>query len=333
MLSRIIAAALIFFAGVLAPAFSYMGDNYVIGPGDVLEIRAWNSSNPDLLVVNPVGVGVVATTLIDQHAVTVSRDGRIYVPMVGAIKVEGKTIAELEDVLDRGLSFYLKGGKVKVLIKTPKTIKAYVMGEVSRPGMYGIPDGNAEELRVMNFINASGGFTALSDMGNIKILRKNGSSQEASFVDLRKLVSKTDIEQNRMIKDGDTIIVPQIYNQVYVLGLVNKPGPVPYVQEASIADYIAQAGGFAKVAASDSVAVLRGNPSSPTVIKVGMRRFFDWGKGVEEVSMLPGDIVYVPQSWYANFGDLASILIGFRDLRNATRDLATPSQWRIDFTK
>jgi polysaccharide export outer membrane protein len=316
-----------------APAFAYMGDDYVIGPDDVLEIRAWNSSNPDLVVVNPVGVGVVATTLIDQHAITVSRDGRIYVPMAGAIKVEGRTILEVEKILNSSLSIYLKGGKVKVMIKTPKTIKAYVMGEVARPGMYGIPDGNPEELRVMNYINASGGFTSISDMSNIKILRKNGVSEETTFVNLRKLVAKTDIDQNKMVKQGDTIIVSQIYNQVYVLGLVYRPGPVPYVQGASIADYIAQAGGFTKVAASDSVAVLRGDPTNPTVIKVGMRRFFDWGKGVEEVSMQPGDMVYVPQSWYANFGDMASILIGFRDLRNATRDLITPSQWRVDFTK
>ncbi|MEK7376771.1 MAG: SLBB domain-containing protein, partial [Candidatus Margulisiibacteriota bacterium] len=159
----------------------------------------------------------------------------IYIPMAGAIKVEGKTIAEVENILDSSLSIYLKGGKVKIMIKTPKAIKAYIMGEVARPGMYGIPDGNPEELRVMNFINASGGFTALSDMSNIKILRKNGTSEEAAFANLRKLVSKTDIEQNKMVKAGDTIIIPQIYNQVYVLGLVYRPGPVPYVQEASIA--------------------------------------------------------------------------------------------------
>lgn len=331
MLRKILPAILILL--FFSTAFSYMGDDYVIGAGDVLEIRAWNSSNPDLLVVNPVGVGVVATTLIDQHAITVSRDGRIYIPMVGAIRVAGKTVLELEKTLDTGLAMYLKGGKVKVMIKTPKPIRAYIMGEVARPGMYGIPDGNPEELRVMNFINASGGFTAISDMSNIKIIRKNGASEEAIFVNLRKLVSKTDIEENKMVKEGDTIIVSQIYNQVFVLGLVYRPGPVPYVQGASIANYIAQAGGFTKVAASDSVAVLRGDPSNPTVIKVGMRRFFDWGKGVEEVVMQPGDIVYVPQSWYANFGDMASVLIGFRDLRNATRDLITPSQWRVDFTK
>ena len=331
MLKRVLPVILILL--FFSTAFAYMGDDYVIGADDVLEIRAWNSGNPDLVVVNPVGVGVVATTLIDQHSVTVSRDGRIYVPMAGAIKVEGKTIAEVEKLLDSSLSIYLKGGKVKVMIKTPKTIKAYIMGEVLRPGMYGIPDGNPEELRVMNFINASGGFTALSDMSNIKILRKNGTSEEATFVNLRNLVSKADIGQNKMIRSGDTIIIPQIYNQVYVLGMVYYPGPVPYVQGATIADYVAHAGGFNKIAASDSIAVLRGDPTNPTVIKVGMRRFFDWGKGVEDVQMQPGDIVYVPQSWYANFGDMAAILIGFRDLRNATRDLATPSQWRVDFTK
>ncbi|MEK7376119.1 MAG: polysaccharide biosynthesis/export family protein, partial [Candidatus Margulisiibacteriota bacterium] len=79
MLKKVLPLVLILL--FFSPALAYLGDDYVIGPDDVLEIRAWNSSNPDLLVVNPVGVGVVATTLIDQHSITVSRDGRIYIPM------------------------------------------------------------------------------------------------------------------------------------------------------------------------------------------------------------------------------------------------------------
>ena len=301
--------------------------SYVIGPGDTLEIHAWNKDNPDILIVNPAITAqtqtVVTTSPIDTHSVTVSRDGRIYVPLVGVIKVEGLTTKELENLIKKGLKLYAPDAEVTVLVKVPKPVRVYIIGQVQRPGLYGVPDGAPEECRLINFINLAGGFTSFAELNQIKVKRKN----ESFVLDFYKAEKDGDIGQNIILKDGDTVVISQKYNQVYVLGYVVRPGPVRYIEGANVSDYIGSAGGFTRFAATDNIGIIRGDPANPTVIKVQVNKYLSWDKDSQNPKMLPGDVIYIPQSWFADWADMAGVLIGFRDARNATRDLISAPQW------
>jgi polysaccharide biosynthesis/export protein len=302
---------------------------YVIGPGDTLEIHAWNKDNPDILIVNPIattqGQTVVSTTVTfqDMHSITVSRDGRIYVPLVGVIKVEGLSTTDLENVIKKGLRYFAPDASVTILVKNPKPVRVYVMGQVEHPGMYGIPDGYPEECRLINFINLAGGFTTYAELNQISI-KGNGTTE---VVDFYKVEKDGDIGQNIILKDGDTVVIPQKYNQVYVLGYVVRPGPVRYIEGANVSDYIGSTGGFTRFAATDNIGIIRGDPANPTVIKVQVNKYLSWDINSQSPKILPGDVIYVPQSWFADWADMAGVLIGFRDARNATRDLISGPQW------
>jgi len=318
---------LILFALNLSSAAEVDMTLYVIGPGDTLEIHAWNKDNPDILVVNPAITAqtqtVVTTSPIDTHSVTVSRDGRIYVPLVGVIKVERLTTKDLENMIKKGLRAYTADAEVTVLIKSPKPVRVYVIGQVNRPGLYGVPDGAPEECRLINFINLAGGFTPYSELDQITVKRKN----ESVIIDFYKAEKDGDIGQNVILKDGDTVVVPQKYNQVYVLGYVFRPGPVRYIEGAKVSDYIGSAGGFTRFAATDNIGIIRGDPANPTVIKVQVNKYLAWDKNSANPAIIPGDVIYVPQSWFADWADMSGILIGFRDARNAGRDLMSAPQW------
>jgi polysaccharide export outer membrane protein len=318
---------LIFFALNLGYAAEVDMTLYVIGPGDTLEIHAWNKDNPDILVVNPAITAqtqtVVTTSPIDTHSVTVSRDGRIYVPLVGVIKVERLTTKDLENMIKKGLRAYTADAEVTVLIKSPKPVRVYIIGQVNRPGLYGVPDGAPEECRLINFINLAGGFTPYSELNQISVKRKN----ESVIIDFYKAEKDGDIGQNVILRDGDTVIVPQKYNQVYVLGYVFRPGPVRYIEGAKVSDYIGSAGGFTRFAATDNIGIIRGDPANPTVIKVQVNKYLAWDKNSANPAIIPGDVIYVPQSWFADWADMSGILIGFRDARNAGRDLMSAPQW------
>lgn len=323
---------IILFILILISPFSMQAEEldqsyYVIGPGDTLEIHAWNKDNLDILIVNPIVTTstqtIVTTIAQDTHSVTVSRDGRIYVPMLGVIKVEGLTTKQLEEIIKKGLKTYAPDAEVTVLIKNPKPVKVYVMGQVARPGLYGVPDGNPEECRLINFVNLSGGFNSYADLNQILIKRKD----ESIIVDFYKVEKDGDIGQNKILKDGDTVIIPQKFNQVYILGYVVRPGPVRYIDGAKVADYIGSAGGFTRFAATDNIGIIRGDPANPTVIKVKVNKYLSWERDSENPKIIPGDVIYVPQSWFADWADMAGILIGFRDARNATRDLISAPQW------
>jgi polysaccharide biosynthesis/export protein len=304
--------------------------SYVIGPGDTLEIHAWNKDNSDILIVNPIATSgnassqtVVNTVAQDTHSVTVSRDGRIYVPLVGVIKVEGLTNNDLENWIKKGLKPYAADALVTVLVKNPKPVKVYILGQVLKPGMYGVPDGNPEECRLINFVNLAGGFTPYSELSMITV--KRGS--EKFTVNFYKAEKEADIGQNMILKDGDTVIVQQKFVQVYVLGYVNNPGPIRFIDGAQVADYVGSAGGFTQFAATDNIGIIRGDAANPTVIKVKVNKYLAWEKDSENPTILPGDVIYVPQSWFADWADSAKIIVGFRDARNATRDLLSSPQW------
>jgi polysaccharide biosynthesis/export protein len=303
--------------------------SYIIGPGDTLEIHAWNKDNPDILIVNPIamtqGQTVVSTTITfqDMHSITVSRDGRIYVPLVGVIKVEGLSTGDLENLIKKGLKYFAPDAYVTILVKNPKPVRVYVMGQVEHPGMYGIPDGSPQECRLINFINLAGGFTPFAELNQISIQGK-GTTE---VVDFYKVEKDGDIGQNIILKDGDTVVVPQKYNQVYVLGYVERPGAVRYIEGANVADYIGSSGGFTRFAATDNIGIIRGDPAHPTVIKVSVNKYLSWDVNSQSPTILPGDVIYVPQSWFADWADMTGILIGFRDARNATRDLISAPQW------
>ena len=301
---------------------------YVMGPGDTLEIHAWNRENPDILIVNPAITAqtqtVVTTSPIDTHSVTVSRDGRIYVPLVGVIKVDGMTTTGLEELIKKGLRSFTPDAQVTVLIKSPKPVRVYMIGEVLRPGLYGVPDGVPEECRLINFINLAGGFTSFAQLDHINVKRKN----ESFVVDFYKAQKDSEIGQNIILKDGDTVVIPQKFNQIYVLGYVLRPGPVKYIEGASIADYIGNAGGFTRFAASDNIGIIRGDPANPKVIKVQINPLLSWNNNSSQnPTILPGDVIYVPQSWFADWADMTAILVGFRDARNAVRDMVSSPQW------
>jgi polysaccharide export outer membrane protein len=318
---------LIFFALNLSYAAEVDMTLYVIGPGDTLEIHAWNKDNPDILIVNPAITAqtqtVVTTSPVDTHSVTVSRDGRIYVPLVGVIKVERLTTKDLENMIKKGLRSYTPDAEVIVLIKSPKPVRVYIIGQVNRPGLYGVPDGAPEECRLINFINLAGGFTPYSELNQITVKRKN----ESAVIDFYKAEKDGDIGQNVILRDGDTVVVPQKYNQVYVLGYVFRPGPVRYIEGANVSDYIGSAGGFTRFAATDNIGIIRGDPAKPTVIKVQVNKYLAWERDSLSPAIIPGDVIYVPQSWFADWADMAGILIGFRDARNAGRDLMSAPQW------
>lgn len=296
---------------------------YVLGPGDALEIHAWNEVNSDILIVNPIPVGIT-TAYTDPHLVTVSRDGRVYIPMVGSINVTGTTIDKLEQMLAKGLAKFAERSQVSVMVKTPKGIKVNVAGEVENPGLYEVPDGNTFERSILNYIKLAGGTTSYAGLEDVTVVK---SSNESIKVNLRKLIVEKDMSQNVTLADGDSIIVPQASNQVYVVGQVVNPGPQKFIAGATVSDYVGMAGGLNKFAASDNIGIVRGNTDKPQVTKVNLSEYINWEGKREQV--LPGDIIFVPQSWFANWADISALIVIVRDARDATRDLASPSQWEV----
>ena len=88
--------------------------------------------------------------------------------------------------------------------------------------------------------------------------------------------------------------------QVFILGEVSKPGPYDFPSEKglSVLEALALAGGFTKIASQDKTRVVRTMDGKPTDIVVPAASIMRQGDRGQDVPLEPGDIIYVPQSFF-----------------------------------
>ena len=163
--------------------------NYVIGPGDVLDIFVWQ--NPDL----------------SQKAVPVRPDGRISTPLISNIVAAGKTPVQLAHALDKALSEYIRSPHVTVIVSQALGVmsQVQVIGQVVHPESLPYHEG----MTVLDVVLAAGGLTPYAAGNSAKLERKVDGRVEAVHVRLSNLLNDGDLSQNLPVKPGDVLVVPE----------------------------------------------------------------------------------------------------------------------------
>ncbi len=92
-----------------------------------------------------------------------------------------------------------------------------------------------------------------------------------------------------------TVLVKQTTGNIaYVVGKVNRPGPVPMVQDVTVMQALSFAGGTAQFAKLQDIIVIRNSGGTQTAIPFNYDDIVD-GEGLEQnVLLQPGDVVVVP---------------------------------------
>ncbi|WP_378173722.1 polysaccharide biosynthesis/export family protein [Aquimarina sp. SS2-1] len=120
----------------------------------------------------PNGNGTLEPTyLIDE-------EGNIDFPVLGKLKIAGLTRVQVKDMLKDRLKIYIKDPIVNVRLKN---FKITVVGEVSRPGSFTIPN---ERITIIEAIGLAGDLTILGKRGNVMVIRENDGVNTYHRVDL-----------------------------------------------------------------------------------------------------------------------------------------------------
>lgn len=158
---------------------------YQIGPDDVLNIFVWKEAE------------------LTRDA-TVMADGRISFPLIGDIMVQGKTVAEVKDIITTKLKNFIDAPEVTIIVNESRSRRIYTIGNVKTPGPYPL----APNMTVLQALSAAGGFSEWADKKNILIIRREGGKEEQLNFNYKDVVSGENIEQNVTLKPNDTIVVP-----------------------------------------------------------------------------------------------------------------------------
>lgn len=107
-------------------------------------------------------------------------------------------------------------------------------------------------------------------------------------------ILKNNPDKDVLLQDGDTIVIPELINQVYVFGEVQNQGSTSYIGDKDISFYIDNRGGFKSGADKRSVYILYPNGNTKKISK----NIF---QGKSELEVYPGSIIYVPKKINDNF--------------------------------
>ena len=173
-----------FAATPAAPAASPL-EAYTVKPGDLLSISVWKE--PDL-----------------QGPVLVRPDGNFSYPLVGQIDARGKTVADLQQMVSDKLKKFISDPVVTVSIQEVKGNKVYVIGQVNKPGEFIVNP----RVDVMQALSMAGGTTPYAALGDIVILRRSESGQQALPFKYADVAKGRNLNQNIMLQAGDVVVVP-----------------------------------------------------------------------------------------------------------------------------
>jgi polysaccharide export outer membrane protein len=164
---------------------------YQIGPGDSLTIFVWRNAE--------------LTT-----SVTVRPDGRISVPLIEDLYVEGKNPSTLSREIESELAVYIQDPLVTVMVggfvgTFPQQVR--IVGEASQP--QSIPF--RANMTLLDVIIQAGGLTDFADGNNTTLVRMQDSETKEFRVRLDDLLNDGDISANVALLPGDILIVPESF--------------------------------------------------------------------------------------------------------------------------
>ncbi|HEY5665619.1 MAG TPA: polysaccharide biosynthesis/export family protein, partial [Gammaproteobacteria bacterium] len=199
----------------VAEEFAVKPAQYLIGPGDVLQITVWD--HPELTI--PAG----SFRDPQDSGQQVGDDGYMYYPYVGLIRAAGMNVAALRDVLTDRLSKYIQNPQLDVRVVGYRSKRIYVVGEVRNPGVLPLDD---LPLTIADAISLSGGLTPEAHKSGVNVSR-NGKVYE---IDLKALYDHADASQNLLLKHGDIVnVLDRSQQKVFVMGEVKTPRSVEII--------------------------------------------------------------------------------------------------------
>jgi polysaccharide export outer membrane protein len=169
-------------AGTATPA---NGQDYIIGPGDVLEISVWKEEALTKLV-------------------TVLPDGKISFPLIGEVVASGWTVAQLEKEIETRLARFVPDPVLSVGVRQMNSLMIYVVGKVNKPGMFVLNT----NIDVLQGLAMAGGLNSFAKRGQIKVFRKLDGKTKIFDFDYDDVTDGEKLEQNIQLVRGDVIVVP-----------------------------------------------------------------------------------------------------------------------------
>ena len=180
------------------------------------------------------------------------------------------------------------------VVYVPPKRELFIFGSVRVPGGYQLAD--RSRLGIDEALALAGGFEESADLEGILLVRRTPEGSQTYRIPSDPLE-----RSSVLVTAGDTIIVPgRSVRRVYVLGSVGTQGGIPLDErDLTVTKVLALAGGLSRVAAANSVRLIRRGPDGTRrVYSVPVADIISSGDLSRDPVLLPGDIIWVPEGFF-----------------------------------
>lgn len=255
----VIAAALMLNVCVASAAI------LVLGPGDVVRASVYGS--PDLAIETRI-----------------SDSGTMTFPLLGEVQVGGLTTQQAEQKIGGLLqkNGYLKKAQVNLLVTTLTSQQVSVLGQVNRPGRYPV-DG---PRKVLDMLAVAGGVGP--DGGDmVGLVRNRGGVVTRETIDVVDIVGKGELNRDYEVSSGDIIFVERA-PRAYVMGEVQRPGPLRVERAMTVQQALAASGGLTPRGTQRGLRITRRDASGASRTS----------EAKLEDAVQADDVITVKESWF-----------------------------------
>ena len=169
-----------------AMAYSDQSPVYRFFPGDEVEITIFSA--PEL-----------------SRSATIGPDGRLALPLIGAVRAADLTSEELHDILVAAYAAHLRMPELSVTPRTYASRQVFVGGEVARPGIYEMP----ANIDAFQAVALAGGFLPSAHRSDVLVLSRASGETSVVEIDLSMRAVRNGLPNAQPLQRYDVVYVPR----------------------------------------------------------------------------------------------------------------------------
>lgn len=184
-------------------------------------------------------------------------------------------------------------------VRLPKEQAIYMMGAVNSPGRFAFN----EKMGLLDILTAADGPSKDADLSKVRIVHRNENAPRVSLINLVEYFETGDETLLRRVKPGDSIFIPSIERNwvdkkkedtVRVLGAVKTSGRYDFMNEMTILDLLAEAGGPTKTAYVKKIIIVNTSCCKNQAYTFDLEGFMKNPSASKLPVLRAGDTVYIP---------------------------------------
>jgi polysaccharide biosynthesis/export protein len=251
-------------------------EEYTLGAGDEISIQY--PGRPELATTGTIGP-----------------DGRITLPLAGPIVLTGLTREGASQKITAALLAYYTDISATVEVVKYGSNHVTLLGNVKNPGQM-----NFDQTPTLLEVLSRGGFEARPD-GTLPDQCVIYRGDLVLWVDLQDLLSTGSPLADLRLRRNDLVFVPVTSKTVTIVGQVQHPGEVVLRGDSTMISILGEAGGMTDAAGNNPEIQIVHRSNGGRTQYIHLKDLLQPTGGIE-VSLHPGDVIYVPKSGMAKVG-------------------------------